>query len=76
MLSERAKSELRWLASQHRPVWGGHLERGQSLDDSDLKDWLSLGLVEQSGMGYIITKAGRISCGADLPRCKSCGREF
>lgn len=78
MLSEREKSELRYLA-KHGPMWHGvraAKERGELLSDTDIPRWLELGLIDRQGDGYGITKKGRIECGADLPRCPTCGREF
>lgn len=53
--------ELRWLARQKYPVWGGHLTRREPLNDNKMKTWLDLGWIAVSDdeRGYVITAAGR-----------------
>lgn len=60
-LDETAILYLRWLAQQHRPMWGGHLERGEPLADGVVKDLLTAGLIaiDEDRIGYMITEAGR-----------------
>ena len=55
--------ELKWLASQDHPVWGGHLARGEPLSDQQMQQWLNDGIIEvvanQTKAGYRITEKGR-----------------
>lgn len=46
-LSDLDRMQLRWLAQQTGPVWGGHLNRGEPISDPDLARWIRLGLVEE-----------------------------
>ena len=55
--------ELRWLAKQTAPVWGGHIERREPITDPQLKRWVKHGIVTQvMGMrsGYRITPKGLV----------------
>lgn len=79
MLSERDKQELRYLAKQTAAIWTGLAsaeDRGERITDESFVRFKAAELIQRSGPGYIITKEGRVACGADLPRCPSCGREF
>lgn len=59
-MTAREIVELKWLAGRYSAVWGGHLQRGQPLNDPQMKRWLELGLIEQVGIeGYRISAAGR-----------------
>jgi hypothetical protein len=52
--------ELAFLAKQRSLIWGGHLQRGQPLNDQHMVSWLANGLIERVGNeGYRITPAGR-----------------
>lgn len=58
----RANMELKWLSNQHRPVWGGHIERGDPISDQQMLQWLADGIIEavkQPNVGYVITNKGR-----------------
>lgn len=74
MLTDRDKMELRYLAKQKGPIWAGVRASGSMPED--MRRWKAAGLIAESGDGYVITTEGRKACGADLPRCQSCGREF
>ena len=51
---------LSFLAAQEDPVWGGHLERGEPLNDAAMIGWLDRGWIEQvEDKGYRITDSGR-----------------
>jgi hypothetical protein len=55
--------ELRWLAQQAHPVWGGHIERGEPVSDGQLRAWIESGIVAEASEpgipGYKITDKGR-----------------
>lgn len=52
--------QLRYLAKSTRPLWGGHLERGERITDPDMQRWLDAGWIEAVGTdGYRITDKGR-----------------
>jgi hypothetical protein len=54
--------ELRWLARQPYPVWGGHLERGEPITSPQMQAWVTDGIIEavdQPVRGYRITDKGR-----------------
>lgn len=56
--------QLRYLARQDMPIWGGHLQRNEECSDPDIPRWLANGLIERiSNRGYVITRAGRRFCG-------------
>jgi hypothetical protein len=54
-------SQLRYMDREKKPLFGGHLGRGEPLPPgSDLERWLRSGWIEQRGdEGYVITEAGR-----------------
>lgn len=66
--------ELKWLAKQHEPVWGGHLARGEPISDSTMQAWVADGIIEavkRPRIGYVLTEKGRkLIAGA----CPTCGR--
>lgn len=67
-------SELRWLAQQDHPVWGGHLERGEPIP-ADLEADMGAGWIKHVGNGYAITSKGR----THLERhdiCPACGQRL
>lgn len=68
VLSESNRSELRSIARQPAPVWGGALRAG----DPELHKWASVGLIEAVGeKGYRITAKGRrLSEPRICPHCK------
>jgi len=58
-LTEQEKVELAYLA-QKNYLWGGHLKRGEPLNDPHMIRWRDLGLIEAvDTIGYRITDAGR-----------------
>lgn len=63
MLSKREKQELQYLGESRTPLWGGHLVRGEPLQDPDLIRWVALEIVKpvynEGYMGYILTDRGR-----------------
>ena len=60
MLTEREKWSLRYLGKANRPLWGGHLKRGEVLSDPDMPRWIEQGFIEAVGTeGYVLTDAGR-----------------
>lgn len=78
-LPDREKMELRYLAKQTRPIWGGVLaarRKGMRTDDPITDRWLAEGLMVEQGDGYVITDKGRAACGGQLPVCRHCGRGF
>lgn len=59
VLGKNAVLHLRWLAQQGKPMWGGHIERGEPLTDPDIKSWLEAGLIKRvEDFGYMITEKG------------------
>lgn len=51
---------LRYLALSGRPLWGGHLQRGEPVSDPDMRRWIEDGWIKAVGTeGYVITEAGR-----------------
>lgn len=55
-------AELQWLSRQHLPMWGGHLERGEPINDRTLLAWVNAGLIEavdKPCVGYVLTEKGR-----------------
>ena len=78
-------AELRWLASQKEPVWGGPIERGMDRNPS-CDGLVNAGLIkkvavpDQFGLilhGYVITDKGRaLIADADRGsnRCPTCGQ--
>jgi len=73
-LSPRDVLELRWLARQRKPVWGGHIACGEALNDTRMIDWLFRGLIKIDGGRYVITEAGRQAIGGECPTCNGTGR--
>lgn len=72
-ISRRDLQELKWLGKQNRPCWGGHILRGEELQDNDVLRWLSMGLIELVdhrpkglGAGYCLTGAGETFVKAQL----------
>lgn len=58
-LTNRDKLHLGYLAKAGRPLWGGHLERGEPISDPDMKRWLELGLIQPvDNSGYVLTADG------------------
>ena len=69
-----SRGELLYLARENKPVWGGHLKRGEPLNDDGLKRALADGIIKQIGLeGYVITVKGRKMLG---DRCPECGRAY
>jgi len=60
VLRDIDRRELKWLAQQTDPVWGGHLDRGEPVQvGSPLEFYLSSGLIKcVRGVGYVITTRG------------------
>lgn len=59
MLSKRERTELTYLLN-HPLSWGGHLQRGQRLNDPMMIRWLDAGLIEAvDKKGYCVTAACR-----------------
>lgn len=58
-ISTRDKWALMYLAKADRPVWGGHLSRGEPAN-YEIQNWLERGLIQQVGdQGYVLTEFGR-----------------
>lgn len=54
------RMQLEYLSRQPRPVWGGHLKRGERITDPDMQRWVDDGWIEAVGTeGYRITDKGR-----------------
>lgn len=52
--------QLEYLAKAARPIWGGHLKRGEPITDPDMQRWLDGGWIKTVGTeGYRITDRGR-----------------
>jgi hypothetical protein len=52
--------QLEYLAKSHRPLWGGHLKRGERITSPEMQRWLDSGWIETVGTeGYRITDKGR-----------------
>ncbi|WP_024337961.1 hypothetical protein [Bradyrhizobium japonicum] len=69
MLTMQEKVELRYLGRSRKPLWGGHLERGEPLSDQTMQRWLSLGLIQQVGKeGYVLTPKGEQQANAGSVR--------
>lgn len=61
-MKEIEQLSLAYLAKSAKPLWGGHLERGEPISDPDMQRWLNLGFIKQiANEGYVITRAGRHS---------------
>jgi hypothetical protein len=59
-LSNMDRQHLGWLANQHSPMWGAHLERGSPITDPDMRRWVELGLIKAiETKGYVLTDKGR-----------------
>jgi len=55
-----ARLQLEYLARSDKPIWGGHLKRGERISDPDMQRWLDSGWIEAVGTeGYRITEKGR-----------------
>lgn len=60
MLSLCDKMHLEYLINAGRPLWGGHLERGELISDPNMQRWIELGYIVAVGrVGYVITEKGR-----------------
>ena len=59
MPSERM--QLEYLGRSYKPLWGGHLGRGEPLTDGDMKRWLDNGwiAIADDRTGYVLTDLGR-----------------
>lgn len=58
-LSTMELLQLRYLA-RHQPLWGGHLQRGERLNDPDMVRWIERGWIEPDGtIGYRLTEDGQ-----------------
>lgn len=52
--------QLAYLAKSPRPLWGGHLQRGERITDPNMQRWIDSGFIEAVGTeGYRITDWGR-----------------
>lgn len=53
--------DLRYLDRHERPIWGGPLQRGETMtDDPHLSYLIERGYAEQVGIeGFVITELGR-----------------
>lgn len=59
-MTNRERSQLQYLAKSSRPLWGGHLQRGERITDPDMERWLECGWIQVVGdKGYEITDLGR-----------------
>ena len=59
-LSKMDQLQLGWLARRAKPMWGGHLKRGEPISDPDMRRWVETGLIKAIGTeGYVLTEAGR-----------------
>jgi hypothetical protein len=49
------------LCRSPKPLWGGHLERGDPITDRDMQRWLDNGwiAVSEDRSGYVLTDLGR-----------------
>ena len=57
-LTKQEVVELTYLSKRHY-LWGGHLKRGELLNDPHMIRWRDLGLIEAVGTtGYRITPVG------------------
>lgn len=66
-LTQLEDDQLRYLARSPKPLWGGHLKRGEPITDSDMQRWLDLGLIEAVGKeGYRATPLCRANLGRGL----------
>lgn len=64
--------ELSYLAKARKPLWGAHMQRGESVSNQTLERWLECGFIEEVVMeGYVITAAGR----AALSSCHETTKE-
>lgn len=60
MLTKRERLQLEHLAQSPKPLWGGHLQRGEPITDMVMQSWVELGLIEARGTeGYVISAKGR-----------------
>lgn len=55
-------AELSYLARSLKPLWGGHLQRGEPVSDLQMRSWIARGIivaVEEAGVkGYRLTAKG------------------
>lgn len=59
MMSPQERMELNYLRKSPRPLWGGHLERGQPISDPMMKRWVDLGwIIPVAKRGYILSPKG------------------
>jgi hypothetical protein len=59
-LTKTEAMELRYLERADRPLWGGHLERGEPVTSPVMQRWIDAGLIEAHGTkGYMLTEAGK-----------------
>ena len=59
-LTRQEIMELSYLERSYRPLYGGHLQRGQPISDPQLARWVETGLIKAVGTeGYRITDLGR-----------------
>ncbi len=63
--------ELKWLARQARPVWGGHIERGEPTP-VEMQAELDRGIIRRVGNGYLIGSEGRKILARNV--CPTCGQ--
>lgn len=59
LTTERDRLHLAFLAISDKPLWGGHLQRGEPITDPDMQRWLDSGLIKRIGNeGYVISEIG------------------
>lgn len=64
ILTKLERWMLEDLGRSEQPLWGGHLKRGEPVNDPDMRRWIENGLIEAVGTeGYRLTDAGRAACG-------------
>lgn len=62
ILTERDRLELSYLRMRDRPLWGGHVERGEPITAPRLQKWVDEGLIEYTEVtlkGYVLTEKGK-----------------
>lgn len=72
-LNDREILELKYLARQNKPIWGGVIKRGA--DDPKLRNWEESGLIRRvlrPEPGFLITEKGKALTGMYI-HCPNCG---
>ena len=75
-VTDRELRELEHLEKKGKPLWGGTIGEDGRTKDSELQNWLWMGLIKQVGNdGFVITDKGSQMVANRLYKpCPLCGK--